>query len=112
MTIVGPRPEQPDLVEGLASVVPYYERRALVKPGLTGWAQVRCGYAGTHVGTGWKLCHDLFYVKHRSVVFDVLIMLQTFHVLIEATEAELDTPDEEFILGSSRATATTGVAQQ
>jgi lipopolysaccharide/colanic/teichoic acid biosynthesis glycosyltransferase len=99
MTIVGPRPEPPELVRALGNVVPYYERRALVKPGLTGWAQVRCGYAGDQVGTAWKMCHDLFYVKHRSVAFDVLIMLQTLHVLVETSEEEFERPHEEFILG-------------
>jgi lipopolysaccharide/colanic/teichoic acid biosynthesis glycosyltransferase len=101
MTVVGPRPEQPHLVEALAQLVPYYERRALVKPGLTGWAQVRCGYAGTHMGTAWKMCHDLFYVKRRSIVFDVLIMLQTLRVLTQASEDELPAPNEDFILGDT-----------
>ena len=101
MTVVGPRPEQPHLVEGLSQLVPYYERRALVKPGLTGWAQVRCGYAGTHVGTAWKMCHDLFYVKRRTIVFDILIMLQTLRVLTQASEDELEAPNEDLILGSA-----------
>ena len=99
MTLVGPRPEPPELVRALGQIVPYYERRALVKPGLTGWAQVRCGYAGDQVGTAWKMCHDLFYVKQRSVAFDVLIMLQTLHVLVETPEEEYERPHEEFILG-------------
>jgi lipopolysaccharide/colanic/teichoic acid biosynthesis glycosyltransferase len=99
MTLVGPRPEPPELVQALGQIVPYYERRALVKPGLTGWAQVRCGYAGDQVGTAWKMCHDLFYVKQRSVAFDVLIMLQTLHVLVETSEEEYERPHEEFILG-------------
>ena len=99
MTLVGPRPEPPELVQALGQIVPYYERRALVKPGLTGWAQVRCGYAGDQVGTAWKMCHDLFYVKQRSVAFDVLIMLQTLHVLVETAEEEYERPHEEFILG-------------
>ena len=99
MTLVGPRPEPPELVRALGQIVPYYERRALVKPGLTGWAQIRCGYAGDQVGTAWKMCHDLFYVKQRSVAFDVLIMLQTLHVLVETSEAQHEAPHEEFILG-------------
>ena len=99
MTLVGPRPEPPELVRALGHIVPYYERRALVKPGLTGWAQVRCGYAGDQVGTAWKMCHDLFYVKQRSVAFDILIMLQTLHVLVETSEEGYERPHEEFILG-------------
>jgi lipopolysaccharide/colanic/teichoic acid biosynthesis glycosyltransferase len=99
MTIVGPRPEQPALVEGLSRAVPYYQRRSLVKPGVTGWAQVRCGYAGSQVGTGWKICHDLYYVKRRTIVFDFLIMLQTLRVIGERADQELEAPAAEFILG-------------
>ena len=67
MTLVGPRPEQPAITAELERVFPHYSRRLLVKPGVTGWAQVRCGYAGSQLGTAWKLCHDLFYLKHRSM---------------------------------------------
>ena len=63
--------------------MPYYERRALVKPGLTGWAQVRCGYAGSRYGTAWKMCHDLYYIKHRSALLDLLILVETFHAVVE-----------------------------
>jgi lipopolysaccharide/colanic/teichoic acid biosynthesis glycosyltransferase len=100
MTLVGPRPEQPTLVEQLAAVVPYYDRRSLIKPGLTGWAQVRCGYAGSAVGTAWKICHDLYYLKHRSLVFDMLIVLQTMGLFSQA-DIELPTPDRDFILGQA-----------
>jgi lipopolysaccharide/colanic/teichoic acid biosynthesis glycosyltransferase len=100
MTLVGPRPEQPALVERLAAVVPYYDRRSLIKPGLTGWAQVRCGYAGSAVGTAWKICHDLYYLKHRSLVFDLLIVLQTMGLFSQA-DIELPTPDRDFILGQA-----------
>jgi lipopolysaccharide/colanic/teichoic acid biosynthesis glycosyltransferase len=101
MTLVGPRPEQPGLVEELSRVVPYYDRRSLVKPGVTGWAQVRCGYAGTPVGTAWKICHDLYYVKRRSIVFDMLIILQTINILSDRADVELETPAEDFILGEA-----------
>jgi lipopolysaccharide/colanic/teichoic acid biosynthesis glycosyltransferase len=100
MTLVGPRPEQPQLVEQLARVVPYYERRSIVKPGVTGWAQVRCGYAGTPVGTAWKICHDLYYIKRRSTVFDILVVMQTLRFGGEA-DVELETPAEDFILGET-----------
>jgi lipopolysaccharide/colanic/teichoic acid biosynthesis glycosyltransferase len=101
MTLVGPRPEQPALVEELARVVPYYQRRSLVKPGVTGWAQVRCGYAGSQVGTAWKICHDLYYVKRRSIVFDVLILVQTLHIMSERNDQELVAPADDFILGEA-----------
>jgi exopolysaccharide biosynthesis polyprenyl glycosylphosphotransferase len=100
MSLVGPRPEPPSLVNELSGLVPYYERRALVKPGVTGWAQVRCGYAGSRYGTAWKMCHDLYYIKHRSVVFDVLVLLQTVHVLVERDREE-QLPAKDFILGET-----------
>jgi exopolysaccharide biosynthesis polyprenyl glycosylphosphotransferase len=81
MSIVGPRPEQPSFVESLEESVAFYSRRHVVRPGITGWAQVRCGYAGSHEGTLWKLSHDLYYLKHRSPAFDLLILGETFHML-------------------------------
>jgi exopolysaccharide biosynthesis polyprenyl glycosylphosphotransferase len=77
MSIVGPRPEQPGYVASLESTLPYYSRRHLIKPGITGWAQVRCGYAGSVEGSAWKLCHDLYYVKHRSFGLDLVILGET-----------------------------------
>jgi exopolysaccharide biosynthesis polyprenyl glycosylphosphotransferase len=98
MTLVGPRPEPPELVEALGASVPYYERRVLVKPGLTGWAQVRCGYAGSRSGSAWKMCHDLYYIKHRSAGFDLMVLAQTIDALIERNREE-QMPAPDFILG-------------
>jgi exopolysaccharide biosynthesis polyprenyl glycosylphosphotransferase len=100
MSLVGPRPEPPELVEMLSWTVPHYDRRALIKPGLTGWAQVRCGYAESRIGTAWKTCHDLYYLKHRSVGLDLVILLQTFHALVERHELE-QVPAPDFILGDA-----------
>ncbi len=77
MSMVGPRPEQPTFVGRLERLVPFYQRRHLIKPGLTGWAQVRCGYAGSDRGSLWKVSHDLYYVKHRAVALDLAIMWET-----------------------------------
>ena len=77
MSMVGPRPEQPEFVERLEHLVPFYQRRHLIKPGLTGWAQVRCGYAGSDRGSLWKVSHDLYYVKHRAIALDLAIMWET-----------------------------------
>ncbi len=82
MSIVGPRPEQPDFVERLEHSIAFYSRRHIVRPGITGWAQVRCGYAGSDEGTMWKLSHDLYYLKHRSATFDFLIIGETVRTLI------------------------------
>ncbi len=77
MSIVGPRPEQPAYVARLELSIPFYSRRHLIRPGITGWAQVRCGYAGSVEGSAWKVCHDLFYVKHRSLGLDLVILAET-----------------------------------
>jgi exopolysaccharide biosynthesis polyprenyl glycosylphosphotransferase len=81
MSLVGPRPEVPQFVERLEETLPFYGRRHLVKPGLTGWAQVRVGYAGSDLGSAWKLCHDLYYVKHRSLALDLMILGETARML-------------------------------
>ena len=82
MSLVGPRPEQPEFVERLEDVIPFYQRRHLLKPGITGWAQVRCGYAGSDMGSAWKLSHDLYYLKHRSMAFDMAILGETMRTLV------------------------------
>ena len=74
MSLVGPRPEQPAVVERLERDVPFYQRRHLIRPGITGWAQIRCGYARSESGSMWKHCHDLYYLKHRSIRIDLWIL--------------------------------------
>jgi lipopolysaccharide/colanic/teichoic acid biosynthesis glycosyltransferase len=96
MSLVGPRPEQPDLVASLEAEFHYYDRRHLVKPGITGWATVRCGYSGTPIGEAWKLCHDLYYLKRRSLYFDLLIMLETASAIF--VPEPMNRPDERFIV--------------
>jgi exopolysaccharide biosynthesis polyprenyl glycosylphosphotransferase len=85
MSIVGPRPEQPEFVELLERLLPFYQRRHLIRPGLTGWAQVRCGYAGSERDAAWKLCNDLYYVKHRSMGLDLLLLAETAGLLLLAS---------------------------
>jgi exopolysaccharide biosynthesis polyprenyl glycosylphosphotransferase len=98
MTLVGPRPEQPALVSELERRFRYYERRSLVKPGITGWAQVRCGYAGSKQGSAWKLCHDLYYLKHRSLLTDLMIICETLRALGQRAQYEVEPPSEQFIV--------------
>jgi len=81
MSLVGPRPEQPEYVETLQQLVPSYRLRHLAKPGMTGWAQVRCGYARSAEESVWKLCHDLHYLKHRSLRLEFAIMARTARLL-------------------------------
>ena len=93
-----PRPERPEIVAELEQRFPRYSRRHLVKPGATGWAALRCGYAGSRQGSAWKLCHDLFYVKHRSILGDLLILFETAFELGRDTHRALRTPAERFIV--------------
>ncbi|MEJ7892820.1 MAG: exopolysaccharide biosynthesis polyprenyl glycosylphosphotransferase [Solirubrobacteraceae bacterium] len=98
MSIVGPRPEQPQLVLELEHDMPLYQRRHLVRPGVTGWAQVRCGYAGSHEGTAWKLSHDLYYLKHRSIWLNLAIMIETLRTLFADRQYTARPMSVDFIL--------------
>lgn len=82
MSFVGPRPERPQFVEMLASEIRYYDVRHSVKPGLTGWAQLRYPYGASVRDANEKLKFDLFYVKNHGLVFDLMIMLQTVEVVL------------------------------
>ncbi len=77
MSVVGPRPEQPALIADLEKQIPFYRARLLVKPGVTGWAQVNYGYVASVHDTEIKLEYDLYYIKHRSLLFDLIIILRT-----------------------------------
>jgi exopolysaccharide biosynthesis polyprenyl glycosylphosphotransferase len=81
MSIVGPRPERPEFLAELQETVPFWTRRHLVKPGITGWAQVRRGYTADVEGTAEKLSYDLWYLRHRSLVIDLAICARTFTTL-------------------------------
>lgn len=77
MSIVGPRPERPEFVSMLESELPFWSRRHLLKPGITGWAQVRGGYASDALETEEKLAYDLWYLRHCSLLVDAVICLLT-----------------------------------
>jgi exopolysaccharide biosynthesis polyprenyl glycosylphosphotransferase len=81
MALVGPRPERPELVAEIARELPFYEPRHLVRPGITGWAQVYAPYAASIEETLEKLSYDLYYVKHQSFATDAGIMLSTLGVM-------------------------------
>jgi exopolysaccharide biosynthesis polyprenyl glycosylphosphotransferase len=77
MSLVGPRAERPELVEMFQKHVPFYRARLLVKPGLSGWAQINFGYASNIEETVVKLEYDLYYIKHRNLLLDFLVLLRT-----------------------------------
>ncbi|AJE03487.1 TIGR03013 family XrtA/PEP-CTERM system glycosyltransferase [Geobacter pickeringii] len=82
MSLVGPRPERPEFVEKLNTVIPYYSERHYVKPGVTGWAQVRYPYGASVEDAVEKLRYDLYYIKNLSVIFDLMIILETIKVVL------------------------------
>ncbi len=82
MSFVGPRPERPYFVEKIGGEVPFYRERHYVKPGLTGWAQIQYPYGASIDDARRKLEYDLYYIKNYSLVFDLLIILQTVRVVL------------------------------
>lgn len=82
MGLIGPRPERPEFVAELTREMPFYALRHLIKPGLTGWAQLHRSYYGTISENLLKLEYDLYYVKHRSPLLDLSIVLKTINVLV------------------------------
>jgi len=82
MAVIGPRPERPFFVEEIASVMPFYETRHVIKPGLTGWAQVNYSYGESIEESLIKLQYDLYYIKHRSVFLDLSITFKTITTVL------------------------------
>ena len=88
MSFVGPRPERPEFVSWLATELPFYEVRNMIRPGLTGWAQIRYGYGATLEESREKLAYDLYYVKHQTLGLDLLIMFETIKTIIRRRGAQ------------------------
>jgi exopolysaccharide biosynthesis polyprenyl glycosylphosphotransferase len=82
MGIIGPRPERPIFVNEIAEVMPFYETRHVIKPGLTGWAQVNYSYGDSIEDSLVKLQYDLYYIKHRSIFLDIDIVIKTFSTVL------------------------------
>jgi len=82
MSFVGPRPERPHFVQKLRQVIPYYDERHSVRPGITGWAQVKFPYGSTIEDAEEKFEFDLYYVKHMSLLLDIAIVLETAKVML------------------------------
>ncbi len=84
MNLIGPRPERPEFVEQLQERAPFYSIRHLLRPGITGWAQISYRYGATLDESLVKLEYDLFYMKHRSLLLDLVIVLKTLHIIVKA----------------------------
>ncbi len=87
MSLIGPRPERPTFVQDLRRTIPYYDVRHTVRPGVSGWAQVRFQYAGSAEETHEKLQYDLYYVKNLSLILDLRILLETVRVMLQGAGA-------------------------
>jgi exopolysaccharide biosynthesis polyprenyl glycosylphosphotransferase len=82
MSLVGPRPERPVFVQDLRKIIPYYDLRHTVRPGITGWAQVKFRYGASEEDAHMKLQYDLYYVKRLSFALDMRILVQTTQVML------------------------------
>ena len=82
MSLIGPRPEQVQMARDFTERIPYYSYRHMVKPGITGWAQVTHGYTADMDETEVKLEHDLYYIKHHSAWLDLLIGIKTIKTIL------------------------------
>jgi exopolysaccharide biosynthesis polyprenyl glycosylphosphotransferase len=82
MGVIGPRPERPVFVSAISQVMPFYETRHVIKPGLTGWAQVKYAYGESIDESLIKLQYDLYYIKHRSIFLDINIMIKTLSTVL------------------------------
>ena len=85
MSLVGPRAERPELVAEFQKQIPFYRARLLVKPGLSGWAQINYGYVANIKETAVKLEYDLYYIKHRTIAMDFQIVLRTIGTVLRRT---------------------------
>lgn len=82
ISFVGPRPERPFFVEKLKKVIPYYRQRFTVKPGVTGWAQIKYGYGACEEDALEKLKYDLYYIKNMSIVMDLIVIFHTVKIVL------------------------------
>jgi len=96
MSLVGPRPERPEFIDELLEVVPFWERRHLVKPGITGWAQVNRGYTADTEGSLEKLSYDLWYIRHCSLTVDLVICWRTLGAVLHGEWSQSDRVQPRF----------------
>jgi len=82
MSLIGPRPERPCFVKELSQILPFYETRHIIKPGLTGWAQVNTRYGSSVDDSLLKLQYDLYYIKRRSFLLDINVIIKTLSTMI------------------------------
>ena len=82
MSVVGPRPEQPEFVAEYEDKIPFYRYRHNLRPGITGWAQINFSYAGNLEEASRKLEYDLYYIKNRNTLLDIQVILKTVETML------------------------------
>jgi len=87
MSLVGPRPERPEIISRLRTVFPFYNKRLTIKPGLTGWAQVKLEYDSSLEDVAEKLKYDFFYIENQSLFLDIEILMRTVKVVLTGAGA-------------------------
>jgi len=83
MSLIGTRPERKEFVRNLEKQIPHYNIRHMIKPGLTGWAQIHFGYGSSVEDAIQKLQYELYYIKNRSIILDLSILLKTVNIMME-----------------------------
>jgi exopolysaccharide biosynthesis polyprenyl glycosylphosphotransferase len=96
MSIVGPRPERPEFVAMLEKEMPFWSRRLLIKPGVTGWAQVRSGYSADCASCADKLSYDLWYIRHRTLAVDLAVCVKTASLMVSSLFPSMPRPRRPF----------------
>jgi exopolysaccharide biosynthesis polyprenyl glycosylphosphotransferase len=96
MSIVGPRPERPQFVAMLEKEMPFWSRRLLIKPGVTGWAQVRSGYSADCASCADKLSYDLWYIRHRTLAVDLAVCIKTASLVLSSLFPRIPRPRRSF----------------
>ena len=88
MSLIGPRPERPEIEKRFLNEIPFYEYRNIIKPGISGWAQVNFNYAASKEDTIKKLSYDIYYIKHISLFLDLLILIKTIKIVFNSNSHE------------------------
>lgn len=83
ISLVGPRPERPEFVQQLEKEIPHYHLRHLIRPGFTGWAQIKFRYGRSVIDSKEKFEYDLYYIKNRNFILDIGILLKTFQLFFK-----------------------------
>ena len=85
MSLIGPRPERPEIEKNLLNEIPFYEYRNILKPGISGWAQVNFNYAASREDTVKKLRYDIYYINHISFLLYLLILIKTIKIIFNSS---------------------------